>query len=405
MKRLLTVSLSAALVLVAINGCDLNRNPVGVSGADQSSPFRVIPSGESVVSATLYVYCASPSMQSVFVHRATADWVDNTATWNSFGEAFDTVSSGSFAANAPGWQTADVTALVKGWIDSTYDNFGLVLDQDVSINPRAVFFSNENVMNKPYLEVHYATDAFDSTQIFAASADAVIDGARADATGNSGGLLLTGYSLTDFEYQSLLRFDVPVVPPPPPPPPDTSVVVDTTGATDSTIVIVDTTVVVDTTEIGDGEGCTQTTNWWARHSGCGHFSKHDSVSGLLPIWLGSPDGEHSILVEENCQVSKYLMPRGLSYYFNPYAQLYSELLAAKLNIARGADGADAADAIAAADEFLADNDQSHRRRWWSRENVRRVHEWTRTLHRYNVGETGPGRCEMADRPHIFPWNL
>ncbi len=400
MRRLFILFVAAALVQVAIIGCDVNRNPVGTTGVDPNPIYRVIPNGESVVSATLYLYCASPSLQTVFVHRSTADWADSTVTWSSFGEAFDATSSGQFAANAPGWKSVDITPLVKSWIDSTYDNFGVVLDQEVSTGVRAVFFSDENVMNKPYLEVHYVTDTYDSTQIFAVQADAVINGAGPDATGNSGGLLLTGYSTDVYEYQSLLRFDLPVIPNSPPP--DTNIVNDTTGVDDSTIVV-DTTV-NDTIPLVEG-GCTQAARWWAHRAGCEHFSKADSVSAYLPIWIGDEGGEYSIEVSEGCQASKYLQPRRLSDILNPWARLYAELLAAKLNIAHGADDAEIAETIAEVDAYLASHQQTIRRRFMNRHDIMSIHGWARQLHAYNVGEIGPGRCPLDNVPHIYPWQM
>jgi len=370
------------VLLLAATGCDTGQSPVGVDPLEAQLAGTQIPSSEAVQSATLNLYVVSPSFQTVNAHRVTDPWSEADVTWNSFGSGFAPEVQGSFAGVVPGWKTVDLTALVKGWVDSSYANYGLLLDQEIITYPRGVFFSSENVMSQPYLEVCYSTDAGDTCEIFPVMADAVLDGNSPDAAAGSGTVLLTGYSAVGLEYQSLMQFDLPVVASLPPD--DSTIIGDTTIVDDSTVVIDSTTII----EIG----CTQPRSWWMRRTGCDRWSKEDRITDLLPIWLGTPGGERSVEVTDNCQASGLLRTWRMSNWSNPLRKLYTELLAAKLNIGAGADNAAIAAVIDTADAYIANQATSHRR-WSRRCDSRQVHEWVKMLHQYNVGEIGPGRCD------------
>ena len=48
----------------------------------------------------------------------------------------------------------------------------------------------------------------------------------------------------------------------------------------------------------ENEGCTLGKGYWANHAGQGPGNLPDEVSALLPLWLGDPEGEHSVRVED-----------------------------------------------------------------------------------------------------------
>jgi hypothetical protein len=100
--------------------------------------------------ATLRIYCTLATNQSVTVHNILADWDEMTATYNNFGGAFDPTVLGSFVATA-GWRTVDVTALVQGWIDGDYPNFGLLLDQ--TTGPITEYVSSDFINSTPRPEL------------------------------------------------------------------------------------------------------------------------------------------------------------------------------------------------------------------------------------------------------------
>lgn len=380
MRRLTAIWTTFALIGLAVIGCEMNAGPTASDSAEDIFGQALTPgSAPEVASASLYLYIASPSMQTVNVHRASVDWSD-AVTWNSFGGAFAPDVYASFAANMPGWKAVDVSSLVQAWRAGNQPNYGFLLDQPVAVYPRAVYFSSDGIMSHPYLEVCYATAAGDSCVQYAPGRDTYIDQSVPDNAFGSAEVLQTGYAdAYGNENQALLWFDVPVVADPPP-------ADDTTGVIDP---VQDTTVAV--------ENCTRHSLFWVRNSGCGRWSDGDAISALLPLWLGSEGGEHSIEITDNCKALHYLFGPKMHGWIRPLRPLYIELLTAKLNIAAGADPSAVAAVIEAADAFVASH-ADDMRSFLDRENIDELKGWWRTLHRYNQGEIGPGACEVEPSP-------
>ncbi len=118
----------------------------------------------------------------------------------------------------------------------------------------------------------------------------------------------------------------------------------------------------------------------------------DEVTLLLPVWLGTVAGAKSIEVAVADTAVAIL---GMKEYGKPpngITKLYAQLLAAKLNIAKGADDAGIAETVAAADLFLADQDWND---WQHLSKVEKdsVLSWQQMLDDYNNGVIGPGHCE------------
>lgn len=136
-------------------------------------------------------------------------------------------------------------------------------------------------------------------------------------------------------------------------------------------------------------GCTLTIGFWKTHAGF-HGKNPDRVSPYLPIWLGTAGGAKSVQVTTAAQAVEILSFSGNAS--NGINKLYAQLLAAKLNIANGADGSAIAATIAAADAFLANNSSSD----WSslsKAQQKQVLNWMTTLDNYNNGYIGPGHCD------------
>lgn len=130
-------------------------------------------------------------------------------------------------------------------------------------------------------------------------------------------------------------------------------------------------------------GCTLTIGYWKNHAGLG---PQDNVLGqYLPISLGS------LSVTSEAQAVQILNFNGDAS--NGINKLYAQLLAAKLNIANGADGSAVASTISAADSFLATRTPAS----WSsltRTQKNQVLSWAQTLDNYNNGIIGPGHCDF-----------
>lgn len=82
------------------------------------------------------------------------------------------------------------------------------------------------------------------------------------------------------------------------------------------------------------------------------------------------------------------------YYGSPsdgITKLYAQMLAAKLNVANGADPEAVSENFEDADEFLADHDYDG----WdslSRKMKKTINKWKSTFDDYNNGDIGPGHC-------------
>jgi hypothetical protein len=140
-------------------------------------------------------------------------------------------------------------------------------------------------------------------------------------------------------------------------------------------------------------GCTRSKGYWKNHAGFG--PQDDVVTPLLPIWLGTPDGNESILADSAQIAYDILTQHVYGEPSNGISKLYAQLLAAKLNIASGASDDDVEDVIGDADEFLAENSWED----WSdltRDEKNMVLGWKDMLDGYNNGIIGPGHCDDDD---------
>ncbi len=130
---------------------------------------------------------------------------------------------------------------------------------------------------------------------------------------------------------------------------------------------------------------TLTIGYWKTHAGFG--PQPDSVTHLLPQWLGTAGGAKSKEI-----VTAADAVAALTFYgdaSNPVNRLYAQLLGAKLNIADGVDGSAVASTIAAADAFLAQYDNTS---VLTKTQIQQVNAWQTTLDNYNNGLIGPGHC-------------
>jgi len=154
-------------------GC--SQNPESNLAVSPQMALQYTPTaGDAVSSATLHVYVSQISGHAVTAHQITADWTEAGVTWTNFGGAFNAASEGSFMSDSYGWKTVDVTALVTGWSDGDFANFGVLLKQGLEEFPRTWINSRENAANQPYLEVCYATGGGPICEMYPAIADASI---------------------------------------------------------------------------------------------------------------------------------------------------------------------------------------------------------------------------------------
>jgi len=204
--------LLAVLALIGI-GCSSDRTMI--TRYDNTPTFSAItgyPSADDVVSATLYVYVNQASGHTVSLHRITGDWDEMTVTWNNFGGSYDATVVGSFTSDDTAYKAIDITNLVKAWLDGTYDNFGVLLEQDDMTFPRTMLFSRDAASLHPYLEICYTNTNCEQTLPVADSYiyELYPDGNAGDAINLNIGWL----AATDLEKHALIRFDLPEEPEP-----------------------------------------------------------------------------------------------------------------------------------------------------------------------------------------------
>lgn len=167
-----------------------------------------IPSGSTFESATLHIYLTDTYYRTITVQRITDPWDEMTVTWNNFGGAFAPDLFGSCSISGLGWRVADVSGLVEGWLNGTYSNYGVLLDQVQNWYPRNAFDSRE-ATHVPYLEICYSTSSGIVCEQIQAIGDSYIDELHPDVNTGLSEVLFTGMSIggCDEIYLSLIKFD------------------------------------------------------------------------------------------------------------------------------------------------------------------------------------------------------
>lgn len=148
-------------------------------------------------------------------------------------------------------------------------------------------------------------------------------------------------------------------------------------------------------------GCTHTIGFWKTHAGF-TGNNPDRVTPLLPQWLGTEGGIKSVKVETAAQAVRFLDFYGdtnppVRDASNGINKLYAQLLAAKLNIAYGANGSVVSSTISAADSFLAKYDSYS----WATlgKSLRNyANDLATTLDQYNNGFKGVPHCSESGEP-------
>jgi uncharacterized repeat protein (TIGR01451 family) len=138
-----------------------------------------------------------------------------------------------------------------------------------------------------------------------------------------------------------------------------------------------------------GNNCTLTIGYWKTHAGFTGRNA-DRVTPELPQRLGTLGGLKTVNVTNAPQAVTLLSNSGDAS--NGVNKLYSQMLAAKLNIFRGASPAAINTILSAADTFLATNNSAD----WNAMNKnakQQVNNWASTFDQYNNGEIGPGHCD------------
>ena len=125
-----------------------------------------IPAGTSISQATLYLHligsCDSGERRhEVTVYRAKANWSESSVNWNNKPGYAEAYGSASIPSRTWGWYSFDVSNLVRGWVNGSFPNYGLILrGPESSGNDSAMlqFYTRDKSGRTydPYLSITYA---------------------------------------------------------------------------------------------------------------------------------------------------------------------------------------------------------------------------------------------------------
>jgi hypothetical protein len=120
-----------------------------------------IPAGTSISQAKLYLRHVNSCYRNagsylVTTYRATNSWSSSSVTWNNqpgYGESYGSAS----VSSSPGsWYSFDVTNLVRGWVNGSVSNYGIVLRASESSSTGIrLGFATVNSSYDPYLQITY----------------------------------------------------------------------------------------------------------------------------------------------------------------------------------------------------------------------------------------------------------
>ena len=180
-----------------------------------------IPQGSVINSAEFAIFVQHhTTTETVTLYRITQGWDEFGANWNNFGSSWNGVV-GSFVNDTYGWRTVNLTALVQGWVNGDYPNYGFAMMQDAT-SPYTKYHSSEYgvVSQRPKLTITYTTPAgMVNTVVLqrpGAEQDGVADTIISEQLPEYGGwggdpALDTGF-INGYVKMSLIRFSISVIP-------------------------------------------------------------------------------------------------------------------------------------------------------------------------------------------------
>jgi hypothetical protein len=125
-----------------------------------------IPAGTSISQAKLYLYLVNSCdigqrTHTVTVYRTKAGWSESSVTWNTKPGYAEAYGSASVPSRTWGWYSFDVTNLVRGWVNGSFANYGLMIrgpESSGNDSAQLGFFTLDMTDRTydPYLSIVYA---------------------------------------------------------------------------------------------------------------------------------------------------------------------------------------------------------------------------------------------------------
>ncbi len=122
-----------------------------------------IPAGTQIANATLSLYlvgsCDTGNHSRTFtIYRVSSDWSEGAVTWNSRPGYAEAYGSGTVSSLGWGRYSANVTDLVRGWVNGSFTNYGLMVRSPESSSDARLSFGTRDAGSTyiPYITLTYA---------------------------------------------------------------------------------------------------------------------------------------------------------------------------------------------------------------------------------------------------------
>ncbi len=125
-----------------------------------------IPAGATINSATLRLYLVNSwdypgKTRTITTYRASSYWSESSVTWNNKPSYAESYGSAGVTHGSGVWYSFDVTNLVRGWVNGTWPNYGIMLrgpEWSGSDSSWKSFATRESA-NDPQLVINYVGTA------------------------------------------------------------------------------------------------------------------------------------------------------------------------------------------------------------------------------------------------------
>jgi hypothetical protein len=135
-----------------------------------------ISSSNTVIQANLSAYLTTSATNNnitLNVYRLTSNWTETDASWYALNSSNNWTSAGgdynseiissTIITNETGWVNISITTLARGWVNESYDNYGLMLyAPDAGVGDSKEFISSDytdDTSLRPEITIDYTANA------------------------------------------------------------------------------------------------------------------------------------------------------------------------------------------------------------------------------------------------------
>jgi Tfp pilus assembly protein PilX len=152
----------------------INSNSNGKKRGLLQFDISDLPTSTKIINATVELYLDTNQGKNdqILIHQIIQDWVEDEATWvikrsgffqNWFNQGgdYDAKIAGTFNADSIGWNSAEVSKLVQGWVKTPNTNLGMILlSPSAGGNNDNKFISSDHAQTTlhPKLTINYACE-------------------------------------------------------------------------------------------------------------------------------------------------------------------------------------------------------------------------------------------------------